>query len=723
MKPLPQFPLTSLRSAVVASAMLFGLGATPAFADGNNTIGAPSIAIASGSGVVTAGVGLDGGTGTIVINVPLGATIKQVLFYASYRHDQQGSPPGPTVSLNGVDVAVEAIGLSDPADGSPFATSARVDVTELGLVAPGSNEVEVATTIENGAFEGGSLVVIYNDATGTIYGGNAFSASAKVGINGGGNVTKVGDTGPLAASGGFQAPDDLVNVKIPKILSSRTLRSEVSGFDGVTTAFASTEGLKLNLGLLVPVAIGARAVEATAVAACTASGGAAVSGGSRFLQLGLSLFGESESLGIRFQPNTTLLNIPGLITIVANQQFKTGSGSSKAITVNALRVTVPLLATDVIVSSATASIGCAPPVPLDLSVVDGNDFAFGGSPLASPAIDKTTNKQTFTFASKGFDRVAQLHLLVGDADASRADVIEYSVNGGPVTRLVNTLNSSAGFEWDNDTLSIPVPAGASSLSVQLLSKRGTGVPTSTKFDSFHWVAGLLSLPTQAPVNLYSGRATILRADVAGLASVVALDTGSLPASGGNLKNEASNLLLPSLLSASTARVTSQGGGENSDSQAIVEDLVLTLSAGTDLPLGALADLLAAGLNVKAAVVDSQSHASCDANNVASVTGSSTIADLVIGSGLGTLLGASTLDELKLLLDASGKVSVQLTPLIKVDIYVDEQVVFQSGKLASIDVNALRINIPKASLLGNALNLSSDVVNIVVGHSHADIVCN
>ena len=711
MNPLPRMHLTSLRSAMLASSLLFGLGASPAFAEGDNTLGAPSIAIASGSGVVTAGAGLDGGSGTISINVPLGATIKQVLFYTSLR---EADGLGSTLALNGTDVTgllnAGLIGLSGPADGSPTALSYRIDVTSLGLVVPGSNDVEITTDFGPNVLEGGSLVVIYNDATGTLYGGNAFSASAKIGPN----ETIVGDTGPLASSGGFQAPDDLVNVSIPKVLSSRTLRSEVSGFDGVTTAFASVEGLKLNLGpLFIPIALGAKAIEATAVAACTASGGVNVSGGSKFLKLGGVIAGQDESFALRFKPNTTLLAIPGLLKIVANQQITTGSGNSKSITVNALRITSPLRLLvnkeiDVIVSSATASISCAPPVPAVISVLDGNDFAFGGFSASAPAIDKTTNKQTFTFASKNFDRVAQLHLLVGDADPSRADVIEYSVNGGPVTKLVNTLDSSAGFEWDNDTLSIPVPAGATNLSVQLFSKRGAGVPSTTRFDSIHWVAAILNLPTQAPVNLYSGRATILRADLAGLASVVALDTGALPGSGGNLKNEASNLLLPAVLSASTARVTSQGGGENSDSQAIVEDLDLSLSAGTDLPLGPLADLLAAGLNVKADVIDSQSHASCNDANQASVTGGSSILNLTIN---GHAIPAIASPE-PITIDLGGG------GFSLAKIFIDEQVVSGTGKSASITVNALRILVP--DLTGK---LGKDLLNVVVGHSHADIVCN
>ena len=51
-------------------------------ADGTETLGPPSIAIAEGSGVIVAGVGLEAvQTGTINLDVPAGSTVKQVLLY------------------------------------------------------------------------------------------------------------------------------------------------------------------------------------------------------------------------------------------------------------------------------------------------------------------------------------------------------------------------------------------------------------------------------------------------------------------------------------------------------------------------------------------------------------------------------------------------------------------------------------------------------------------
>ncbi|HUS54119.1 MAG TPA: hypothetical protein VMY41_08965 [Thermohalobaculum sp.] len=66
-------------------ATLFGLGVTlgaaAAWADGTESLGTPSIAIGSGTGIVGASIGLRDGPGTINIDVPIGASVEQTLIY------------------------------------------------------------------------------------------------------------------------------------------------------------------------------------------------------------------------------------------------------------------------------------------------------------------------------------------------------------------------------------------------------------------------------------------------------------------------------------------------------------------------------------------------------------------------------------------------------------------------------------------------------------------
>jgi hypothetical protein len=50
-------------------------------ADGTETLGTPSVAIASGTGLYANGTGMVNQPGVIAVNVPAGATVKQVLLY------------------------------------------------------------------------------------------------------------------------------------------------------------------------------------------------------------------------------------------------------------------------------------------------------------------------------------------------------------------------------------------------------------------------------------------------------------------------------------------------------------------------------------------------------------------------------------------------------------------------------------------------------------------
>ena len=71
---------SGLQRLLIAGAMSLPL-AFQALADGTETLGPPSIPIASGTGVIAAGVGLATQPGDISFSVPAGATVKQVLLY------------------------------------------------------------------------------------------------------------------------------------------------------------------------------------------------------------------------------------------------------------------------------------------------------------------------------------------------------------------------------------------------------------------------------------------------------------------------------------------------------------------------------------------------------------------------------------------------------------------------------------------------------------------
>jgi len=144
-------------------------------ADGTETLGAPEVSIAAGTGVVAAGVGLESGQpADISIDVPAGATVVQVLLYWSHEtviggDDTLNVGPG-AIEVTGVQIGGPAFFFNfsgKPVDVYGF----RADITSLGLVSAGSNTVAVGgldtqvSTPGTGA-HGAGLLVIYDDGGG-----------------------------------------------------------------------------------------------------------------------------------------------------------------------------------------------------------------------------------------------------------------------------------------------------------------------------------------------------------------------------------------------------------------------------------------------------------------------------------------------------------------------------------------------------------------------------
>lgn len=129
----------------IALALALGFASGVARADGTETLGAPGIALANGNGIVHAGVGLEEGQPrNLVLDVPAGVTIEQVLLYWSHETILGGDA---TIQVAGTDVTGTQIG--GPAFffdffGQPVVVYGfRADVTDLGLVSVGNNVLSV----------------------------------------------------------------------------------------------------------------------------------------------------------------------------------------------------------------------------------------------------------------------------------------------------------------------------------------------------------------------------------------------------------------------------------------------------------------------------------------------------------------------------------------------------------------------------------------------------
>lgn len=137
------------------------LTATGVSADGTETLGIPSVGIATGSGIVAQGAGLITQPGTININVPTGATVKQVLLYWEGQH--RTTSGDNTILVNGNAVTGTLIGGPTLFFYDIRSSSYRADITNLGIIHSGSNTVTVGGMTFNNKNNGAGIVVIYKN--------------------------------------------------------------------------------------------------------------------------------------------------------------------------------------------------------------------------------------------------------------------------------------------------------------------------------------------------------------------------------------------------------------------------------------------------------------------------------------------------------------------------------------------------------------------------------
>ena len=166
------------KALAIAAAIGASLAIAPgARADGTETLGTPSIPIASGSASLIAGVGTQqypDSPVSFTFQVPAGATVKQVLAYwaghttGTTTGNPTGSNPDPQIALNGNNINGALIGGPSNFYVLEYFSTYRADVTSLNLVKAGSNTIEVSkmhfksSTLSPTGNEGAALVVIYD---------------------------------------------------------------------------------------------------------------------------------------------------------------------------------------------------------------------------------------------------------------------------------------------------------------------------------------------------------------------------------------------------------------------------------------------------------------------------------------------------------------------------------------------------------------------------------
>jgi len=122
----------------------------------------------------------------------------------------------------------------------------------------------------------------------------------------------------------------------------------------------------------------------------------------------------------------------------------------------------------------------------ELAIRDGLDMAYFNF---APTLDATV-PQTFTFAAEASDRTADLLVMAGSVGVGRPNQIKVTTSAGDFV-FDNPLGSEDDLLWDSLILEVNIPAGDTSLTVELISVDSL----DPRGASMAWVGTGLSVPT------------------------------------------------------------------------------------------------------------------------------------------------------------------------------------------------------------------------------------
>jgi len=205
----------------------------------------------------------------------------------------------------------------------------------------------------------------------TAFSGRAYAAFANLPTLGLGPQF-IADTGQLPADGGHLSATFL-SAGVPSVLSFEVLVAETNGANGVANSAASLADLTLLPGN--PAQVSASLVRAESEATCNG-----VRGTTEIANLS---FGGANIV-VTGAPNQRV-TIPGVATLIINEQTTSSGGGVQDITVNALHL-ILVTNDEVVLSSAHSDIsGCpgCPPAPSCHDFVTGGGWIKAGTSRAN----------------------------------------------------------------------------------------------------------------------------------------------------------------------------------------------------------------------------------------------------------------------------------------------------------------------------------------------------
>ena len=164
-------------------------------------------------------------------------------------------------------------------------------------------------------------------------------------------VLDAADTGSVAlTSHPIDVADTDISASVPGVIDLQALAAALTASGSETSA--SVEVAAANGNLIVPNAIAASVIGSEAHASC--NGSTPVLTGKSVIT---DLLVEGIAVHVDGSPNQEIA-IPGLLSIIINEQIPSVAGSTGQMTVNALHVTLLTSGEDLVVSSSRAEIEC-----------------------------------------------------------------------------------------------------------------------------------------------------------------------------------------------------------------------------------------------------------------------------------------------------------------------------------------------------------------------------
>lgn len=178
--------------SLIAAGLAFLAG--PSWGDGTETLGPPSVTIATGTGIFSNGTGMFSQPGTFSIQVPAAATVKQVLLYwEGFMSTGVAGDSTVLVSANGgppVSVTGTLIGGPTFFFTGAHASTFRADITGLGLVGAGDTTLQVSDMAFTAVANGAGALVIFDDG----------SSNANISVRDGSDLAFIGFAPPLQST-------------------------------------------------------------------------------------------------------------------------------------------------------------------------------------------------------------------------------------------------------------------------------------------------------------------------------------------------------------------------------------------------------------------------------------------------------------------------------------------------------------------------------------------